>query len=86
MQLVKIKNKFQITIPTEIRNEIGVKEGDILEAIVQNKTIIFKPKTVLDRDSVESDIAEGLEDFQEGRIFGTFSSVSEFKNALSKKQ
>jgi AbrB family looped-hinge helix DNA binding protein len=87
MSLVKIKNKFQITIPTEIRNEIHVKEGDILEAIVKDKTIIFKLKDVIDdHGNVLADIAEGLKDYQEGRVFGAFNSVSEFKTVFNKNK
>ncbi|MBF0609051.1 MAG: AbrB/MazE/SpoVT family DNA-binding domain-containing protein [Magnetococcales bacterium] len=84
MSLVKVKNKFQITIPSDIREKAHIKEGDILEVVFQDKTIVFKPKMVLDNEGVEASIAEGLKDYQEGRVFGPFDSVEEFKAALSK--
>ncbi|MBF0338988.1 MAG: hypothetical protein HQL05_14300 [Nitrospirae bacterium] len=40
---------------------------------------------VLDSEGVEASIAEGLKDYQEGRVFGPFDSVEEFKAALSLK-
>ncbi|MBF0555577.1 MAG: AbrB/MazE/SpoVT family DNA-binding domain-containing protein [Nitrospirae bacterium] len=83
MALVKVKNKFQVTIPNEIRLQAHIKEGDILEVIVQDKAIVFKPSAVLDRDSVDAAIAEGLRDYKEGRVFGPFDSVEEFKAALT---
>ncbi|MBF0563894.1 MAG: AbrB/MazE/SpoVT family DNA-binding domain-containing protein [Nitrospirae bacterium] len=84
MPLVKVKNKFQVTIPTEIREKAHIKEGDILEVVFQDKAIVFKPKVVLDRESAEASIADGLKDYQEGRVFGPFDSVKEFKDALPK--
>lgn len=84
MSLVKVKNKFQVTIPSEIRNKVKIEVGDILEATVQNKNIVLKPKVVVDRESLEAAIAEGLEDYEEGRVFGPFKSVKGFKEALKK--
>ncbi len=84
MPLVKVKNKFQVTIPTEIRDETNIKEGDILEVLVKNKTIVFKPKVVVDRESVEAAINEGLADYEAGRVIGPFESVKEFKAAIKK--
>ena len=85
MPLVKVKNKFQVTIPTEIRGEAHIKEGDILEVAVRNNAIVFRPKVVVDRGSVEAAIEEGLKDYKEGRVIGPFESVREFKAALKKK-
>ena len=84
MSLVKVKNKFQLTIPAEIRDKVKLEVGDILEATVQNKNIVLKPKVVADRESLEATIAEGLEDYEKGRVFGPFKSVKEFKAALKK--
>ncbi len=84
MSLVKVKNKFQVTIPAEIRNKVNLEVGDVLEVSIQNKNIVLKPKTVVDRESLEGAITEGLKDYQEGRVFGPFKSVKEFKAALKK--
>ncbi|KJU85699.1 VapB-type antitoxin [Candidatus Magnetobacterium bavaricum] len=84
MSLVKVKNKFQVTIPSEIREKAHIKEGDILEVVFQDKAIVFKPRAVSAGEDVEAAIAEGLKDYQEGRVFGPFDSVEEFKAALSK--
>ena len=84
MPLVKVKHKFQVTIPTEIREKTQIEEGDILEMTVQGKDIILKPKLIVDRDSLEAAIAEGIKDYQAGRTVGPFASVQEFKKALKK--
>ncbi len=84
MPLVKVKHKFQVTIPTEIRSKIHLEEGDLLEMNVQDNIIVLKPKAVVDRESVEAAIAEGLSDYQKGRVVGPFESVREFKEKYKK--
>ncbi|MCP4264656.1 MAG: AbrB/MazE/SpoVT family DNA-binding domain-containing protein [Candidatus Brocadiaceae bacterium] len=85
MPLVKVKNKFQITIPTKVRNEVHIKEGDFLEIIAKGETIVIKPKAVVDRESVGDAINEGIKDYKKGRTTRSFSSVKEFKASLKKK-
>ncbi len=50
MSLVRIKGKYQITIPVELREEIDLEIGDLLEAKVEDNKITFTPKKVVDRD------------------------------------
>jgi AbrB family looped-hinge helix DNA binding protein len=47
--LVKIHRKGQMTLPSRLRDAIGVAEGDLVEASVQRGKIVLTPKTVLDR-------------------------------------
>jgi AbrB family looped-hinge helix DNA binding protein len=49
MPYVKLKTKGQVTIPAEFRRDLNLKEGDLLEALVERGGILLKPKTVLDR-------------------------------------
>ena len=49
LPLVKVKDKFQITIPAELREKIQLAVGDLLEATVSGQTIVLKPKAVVDR-------------------------------------
>ena len=49
MPYVKIKTKGQVTIPAEFRRDLNLKEGDLLEALVEKGGIVLKPKTVVDR-------------------------------------
>jgi AbrB family looped-hinge helix DNA binding protein len=49
MPYVKIKTKGQVTIPAEFRRDLGLAEGDLLEAVVDRGGILLKPKTVVDR-------------------------------------
>ena len=49
MPLVRVKEKFQVTIPTELREALHLAVGDLLEATVEDETIVLKPKAVVDR-------------------------------------
>lgn len=82
--LVRVKDKFQITIPTKVRKLIHIKRGDVLEVGIKDQVIIIKPKVVLDRTNVEDAINEGLKDYKKGNLFGPFKNIKEFKIALKK--
>jgi AbrB family looped-hinge helix DNA binding protein len=79
MPLVKVKEKFQVTIPTALRKAVRLSVGDLLEAEAKGNTIVLKPKALVDRESVEAAIEEGLEDLKAGRVTPKFSNVEEFK-------
>src|SRR5438128_6993926 len=49
--LVKVKEKFQVTIPTALREALHLVVGDVLEATVEQDKIVLKPKAVVDRSA-----------------------------------
>jgi AbrB family looped-hinge helix DNA binding protein len=77
MEIVAVKNKFQIVIPQHIREQVRVEIGDLLEAKVENGKITFTPKSLIDRH-----LAEGLEDAMHGRTHGPYASVKDAIKAL----
>lgn len=50
MPLVKIKDKFQVTIPASIRKAADLDIGDFLEAEIREDGILLIPKTITDRN------------------------------------
>lgn len=82
MTLVKVKGKYQVTLPTEVREKAGVAVGDFLEAKVQGKRITLTPKVVVDRAFVEKRLAQGLKDIREGRALGPFRTAKAAIRAL----
>lgn len=50
MPLVKVIRHGQITLPADLREELDIKEGDYLEAELEGKTIVLRPKVLLDRE------------------------------------
>ena len=61
MPLVRVKEKFQVTIPTELREALHLAVGDILEATIEHETIVLKPKAVVDRKEAWNGVIEVME-------------------------
>lgn len=85
MPLVKVKDKYQVTLPASVRQKAGVDVGDLLEANVQGKKITLTPKVAVDREFVDKRLAEGLEDIKHGRVYGPFSSAKEMTRSLRRE-
>jgi len=90
MQLVQVREKAQITIPSKIRKTLDIKEGDYLEAEVENNKIVFIPKVLIDKAKPvtlskkgEEMIKEALEDVKKGRV-KKFGNVEELIDDLHK--
>lgn len=49
MSIVRIKAKYQVVIPANVRDEIGVKIGDLFEAKAERGKITLTPKSLVDR-------------------------------------
>jgi len=77
MPLVKVKEKYQVTLPASVRKKLGLAVGDVLEATVEDNKITLTPKSVIDRE-----LAEALEDFKEGRFIGPFENAKAAVEAL----
>lgn len=58
MSLTKIVRNFQVTIPSKIRNDLGLKEGDYLDVSVKNGTVILSPVTTVAVSDRKNDKAE----------------------------
>jgi len=74
MSLVQIREKAQITIPSRIRKELGIKNGDYLEIIKEDNKIVIIPKILVDKVSVnlsakgEEMLKEAMDDVREGKV------------------
>jgi len=77
MNLVKVKTKYQITLPAAVRKIIGVNVGDIFEVRADKGEITLKAKNLVDKG-----IAEGLADVKAGRTFGPFETNAEMMQFL----
>ena len=56
MPYVRVKNKYQVTIPTSLRKAIDISEGDTLEAKVEDGKIILIPQFLIEnhRQNIKS--------------------------------
>ncbi len=54
MPLVKIKDKYQVTLPAEVRRTLDLKVGDYLEVEAKDAAIVLKPKAMIDKGKKEA--------------------------------
>ena len=74
MPLVKIKDKYQVTFPAEVRRILDLKIRDYLEVEARDAAIVLKPKAVINRGKKES--WERLKDLLE-RVHDQVGDTSE---------
>ncbi len=51
---VKVTRNFQVTIPVEIRNKIGLREGDYLEVLLDDRGRIIMVKVERKRKTLKA--------------------------------
>jgi len=51
MPLVQIREKAQITLPSQVRKALDVKEGDYLEVTVEGNRIVLVPQILIEKAS-----------------------------------
>jgi AbrB family looped-hinge helix DNA binding protein len=98
--LVKIHRKGQMTLPTRLRSQAGISEGDLVEAAFQRGKIVLTPKLVIDRTkfpnadneytpqqrrAIDRGIAQSLKEFKQGRSYGPFDSHAGFIASLHRE-
>ncbi len=81
MPLVKVRDKYQVTLPATIRRKAGIAVGDLLEAQVKDAKITLTPKRVVDRE-----LTLALEDVKRGRVYGSFRSAREAVRSLRSRR
>ena len=58
----KVLQKGKITIPAEIRQKLGISEGDYIKLeIVDGKLVLLPPNTVSNPTDLLSGLAEGVQ-------------------------
>jgi|YelNatPaOPRAMG01_1025707.scaffolds.fasta_scaffold496632_1 AbrB family looped-hinge helix DNA binding protein len=47
-ELVRVKERYQVTIPAKLREEINLQAGDYLDASICRDGILLRPKHIVD--------------------------------------
>jgi len=74
MSLIQVREKAQITIPSKIRKELGIKKGDYLEIAKEDDRIVLIPKILIEKVSVnlsakgEEMLKEAIDDVKKGKV------------------
>jgi AbrB family looped-hinge helix DNA binding protein len=59
---IKVLQKGKITIPADIRQRLGISEGDFIKLeIVNGKLVLFPPNTVPNPTDLLTGLAEGVQ-------------------------
>jgi AbrB family looped-hinge helix DNA binding protein len=59
---IKVLQKGKITIPADIRQRLGISEGDFIKLeIVDGKLVLFPPNTVPNPTDLLTGLAEGVQ-------------------------
>lgn len=64
MPWAKVLRSGQITFPKEIREKLGIKEGDIVDFEIQGSMVIMRPKVLVDKEAALTSFARGFDRLQ----------------------
>jgi len=85
---VKIREKYQITIPEEVREKIPLEIGERVEVDVKGGQIIVRPVMEIPRDQAwfwtkewQEGVREAKEEYRKGKA-RSYKSVKEAKKSI----
>ena len=81
--VTKVGPKFQVTIPKNVREAVGLKVGELVEASVGRDGIVLRQKVLIDKPvSLERQLEESDAAVRAGRVLGPFKSASAAMKAM----
>ena len=82
---VKIREKFQVTIPEAVREKVPLRVGERVEVIVREGEIVIRPVVEIPRTQAwfwekewQHTVSKSIEDIKAGKV-KVFKSVKEAK-------
>ena len=80
---VKVREKYQVTIPEDVRGKIPLKVGERVEVTTRGNEIVIRPIVEVPRDQAwfwnkewRDQVSQSLKDLERGKI-KVFKSVKE---------
>jgi AbrB family looped-hinge helix DNA binding protein len=95
--LARIQHKGQVTIPTRLRNQAGLSQGDLVEFSLQRGKIVITPKLLIDRSQfpaaddeytpaqrklIDARLDRAMEEVRRGHVSPAYATAAEFAAAL----
>ena len=77
MNIVKVKDKYQVTIPTSVRKKVGIEVGDILEIKAERDGVVLSLQSVISKR-----LAHAIQEVESGQTHGPFKSARELFASL----
>ncbi|HDL84756.1 MAG TPA: AbrB/MazE/SpoVT family DNA-binding domain-containing protein [Candidatus Acetothermia bacterium] len=91
MTVVKVRTKYQVTIPEKVRRQVGLEVGDYVEVEAQGSEIVIIPKSEIDKGDAwfwskewQEKEREADEAIKKGELIGPFETNQEAIEALKK--
>src|SRR5262249_47028404 len=79
----KVGPKFQITIPKNVRDAVGLKVGDLVETSVGRDGIVLRQKVLIDKPmTLARQLEESEAAVRAGRALGPFKSAGAAMKAV----
>ena len=85
---VKVRGKYQVTIPEDIRSHVPLRVGERVEVIARDGEIIIRPVIEVPRNQAwfwseewQKQIAQSMKDLEKGKA-KVFKSVKEAKKSF----
>jgi antitoxin MazE len=80
---VKVREKYQVTIPEEVRGKIPLKVGERVEVIARGTEIVIRPIVEIPRNQAwfwskewQEQVSQSIKDLERGKM-RVFKSVKE---------
>jgi len=80
---VKVREKYQVTIPEEVRGKIPLKVGERVEVTARGNEIIIRPVVEIPREQAwfwstewQKQVSQSIKDLERGKM-KVFKSVKE---------
>ena len=95
-----ISSKGQVTIPSRLRQQAGIAEGDMVEATFQRGHIVLTPKVVIDRSAfpnaddeytpaqrrlINARLAKADKEIKSGKTFGPFDNADDMFASIERE-
>ncbi len=85
MSLVKVKNKYQIVIPEDVRKKLKVEIGDTLEIEEKNGVLVIRPVMVIEKSQAyfwTDEWQKGEKDAEAAKEKGRFRDFKKADEAI----
>lgn len=98
--LVRVQHKGAVTIPTRLRTQAGIAEGDLVEMRFHQGKIVLVPKVVIDRSQfptaddeytpsqrrlIDTRLAKSDADIRHERVHGPFATAKEMAVSIERR-
>ena len=66
MPWAKVLRSGQVTFPKEVREKLGLKEGDIVDFEIREAMVIMRPKLLIDKAEAMKTFSQAVERLRSG--------------------